>query len=133
MSFYGLLFNISEPLLAFLAASAVLPDEVPPQGIDLNAFYFREKTYVWGAMFLGLLANLAINLMERPARLDLTIADNLRFWGEMAAMAALIGALACSWRRAIHAIAMAALLLIVASGYGVWSISGLPATIHSSS
>jgi len=130
ISFYGLLFNMSEPLLAFLAASAVLPDEVPPEGLDLNTFYFRERAYVWGALFLGLLANVAINLLERPARLDLAIADNQRFWAEMVAMAILIGLPIWSRSRWIHAICIAGLLLIAQSGYAVWSIAGLPATVQ---
>jgi hypothetical protein len=33
--------------ILFLLASAVLPDEVPAEGVDLRAFYFAEQRYFW--------------------------------------------------------------------------------------
>lgn len=34
-------------VVLFLLASAVLPDEVPAEGLDLRAFYFAEHRYFW--------------------------------------------------------------------------------------
>jgi hypothetical protein len=34
-------------VILFLLASAVLPDEVPAQGVDLRDFYFAEHRYFW--------------------------------------------------------------------------------------
>jgi hypothetical protein len=34
-------------LLLFFIASAALPDEVPAEGLDLEAYYFENRTYFW--------------------------------------------------------------------------------------
>jgi bacteriorhodopsin len=34
-------------VLLYLLASAVLPDEVPPEGVDLKADYFEHQRYFW--------------------------------------------------------------------------------------
>lgn len=104
LSFYGLLFNMSEPLLAFLAAAAVLPDEVPSEGLDLDVFYFHERGYIWSAMFLGLMASTAINVIERPLQRLAFDAASLRFWGETLLLAIALLVLIWSRRRWLHAL-----------------------------
>lgn len=37
-------------LLLYLLASAVLPDEVPDDGLDLRAYYFRTRRHFWGLL-----------------------------------------------------------------------------------
>ena len=34
----------------YLAAAAALPDEVPPEGLDLKQFYAENCRYIWGAL-----------------------------------------------------------------------------------
>ena len=34
--------------LLFLLAAAALPDEVPAEGLDLRAYYDRNRPYIWG-------------------------------------------------------------------------------------
>ena len=34
----------------YLAAAAALPDEVPPEGVDLRQFYAENSRYIWGAL-----------------------------------------------------------------------------------
>ena len=34
----------------YLAAAAALPDEVPPEGLDLKQFYAENSRYIWGAL-----------------------------------------------------------------------------------
>ena len=34
----------------YLAAAAALPDEVPPEGVDLKRFYAENSRYIWGAL-----------------------------------------------------------------------------------
>lgn len=129
LSFYGLLFNMSEPLLAFLAAAAVLPDEVPPQGLDLDIFYFHERAYIWGAMFLGLLASTAINVIERPhARLALDQAS-LRFWAETILLAIAFLVLILSRRRWVHALCILTMLALAQVGYSIWTVQGQSAAV----
>lgn len=55
------------PLLAglivlFLLASAVLPDEVPAEGVDLRAFYFSEHRYFWSLFALLLTCFIVLQL-----------------------------------------------------------------------
>src|SRR5688572_18694291 len=52
LSYYALVWMLVPPLLTFLAASAVLPDEVPPEGLDLDAFYFAERRYLYAVLAL---------------------------------------------------------------------------------
>lgn len=129
LSFYGLLFNMSEPLLAFLAAAAVLPDEVPPEGLDLDLFYFHERGYIWGAMFLGLIASTAINVIERPLQRLAFDAASLRFWGETLLLTVALLVLIWSRRRWLHALCIIAMLGIAQAGYSIWTVQGLPATM----
>lgn len=35
-------------ILVFLAASAVLPDEIPDAGLDLGEFFDEQRAYFWG-------------------------------------------------------------------------------------
>jgi len=44
-----------ELVLLFLLASAALPDEVPAEGVDLKAYYDRNRPYFW-ALFTAALA-----------------------------------------------------------------------------
>jgi hypothetical protein len=39
-------------LLIYLLAAAVLPDEVPEQGLDLRAFYLESSRYFWALVVL---------------------------------------------------------------------------------
>jgi len=54
-------------LLIYLLAAAVLPDEVPEQGIDLRQFYVQTSRYFW--TLVGLLT-FAIMIFLVPARPD---------------------------------------------------------------
>jgi hypothetical protein len=38
----------------FLLAAAVLPDEVPEDGLDLKAWYIRNAGHIWALAFIGL-------------------------------------------------------------------------------
>lgn len=127
LSFYGLLFNMSEPLLAFLAAAAVLPDDVPSEGLDLDTFYFHERAYIWGAMFLGLIASTAINVIERPLERLVFDAASFRFWGETVVFAVALAVLIWSRKRWVHAVCILAMLALAQAGYSIWSVQGLPA------
>lgn len=39
---------LGELMLLFLLASAVLPDDIPEDGLDLRAYYLDNRVYFWG-------------------------------------------------------------------------------------
>jgi hypothetical protein len=49
----GFLPIMAALVLLFLMAGAALPDEVPPEGIDLRTYYERNGRYFWG-LYAGL-------------------------------------------------------------------------------
>ncbi|MBN1821041.1 MAG: hypothetical protein JW833_10000 [Prolixibacteraceae bacterium] len=57
--------------LIFLIVSAVLPDKVPENGINLKEYYFRNHSYFWGLMsamlFVTLLISIAKSLVNNMA------------------------------------------------------------------
>lgn len=46
-------------VLVFLMAAAVLPDEVPAQGLDLGDWYLRNRAHFWSLAALTILVTLA--------------------------------------------------------------------------
>ena len=50
-------------LLIYLMAAAVLPDEVPEEGLDLRQFYVETSTYFWS---LVLIMTVALILIRGP-------------------------------------------------------------------
>lgn len=62
LSFNGLLALILVPTIYTFAAFAVLPDEVPPEGIDLRAFYFENRRYLVVLLALATLGDLIRNI-----------------------------------------------------------------------
>jgi hypothetical protein len=128
MSFYTLAVSLSEPLLVFIAAAAVLPDEVPVEGIDLDRFYMDERVYIWTAVLLSGFANLLINLMDRPERFTFATYDGLFYLSVSVLLIGFNVPLIWSRRRAVHALCIAGMLVTAHYGFSHWSISGLPAT-----
>lgn len=56
VSFVGLVFHLLPTFFIFLAASAVLPDEIGEGSFDLDAFYFSQQRYFYLTLcfaFLG--------------------------------------------------------------------------------
>jgi len=103
-------------ILNFLLASAVLPDEVPPKGIDLKAYYHDNGSYVWslfaGAAGLGTATRIATDIGAGAAALPLLIDRIPEF-----AVLAMIVSLIFIRRRWWHA---AALLILAGVGPVLW-------------
>jgi hypothetical protein len=57
-SFLDLLGALAPSVLITLPALAALPDEVPAEGLDLEAFYFENRRYFFGALLASLVADL---------------------------------------------------------------------------
>lgn len=52
INYFALLSLMAVPTVAALTAYAVLPDEVPHQGLDLEQFYFENRRYLVGLLLL---------------------------------------------------------------------------------
>lgn len=52
-------------LLLFFVASAALPDDVPPQGMDLWAYYLKNRTYFWVLFALLAVSTTASTILHR--------------------------------------------------------------------
>jgi hypothetical protein len=50
--------------LMFLSAAATLPDEVPPEGVDLKAFYFDHRKHYWGLVAAYFAFNILLDLLN---------------------------------------------------------------------
>ena len=131
VSFYALAVHLSEPLLVFLAAAAVLPDEVPADGLDLEQFYFSERAYIWTAVLLSGCANIAINVLDRPERFTFATEDGVRYLSASALLLALNLPLIRSRNRWVHGVCIGAMLVVAHLGFSHWAIGGLPATVPS--
>jgi hypothetical protein len=57
-TFWQMVGAFTAPTLIAVAAQAVLPDDVPEDGLDLEAFYFGQRTYIHTVLFLAFLADL---------------------------------------------------------------------------
>ena len=100
-------------LLLFLAAAAILPDEVPAEGLDMRVFYLSNSSYFW-TLWVILVALVIVVLGPRY----LPNADWLTFMREeVPNFAFLFGAIILVWtkRYGVHAAIVVAML-----GYTVW-------------
>jgi hypothetical protein len=129
LTFYGLLGLITVPTLTSLAAFAVLPDDVPSEGLDLERFYFENLTY-----FILLLA--LINAADVARILAFAIRFDgfkevgpwvpyLMWWGVTFACLALMYLVRKRWAQLTSLIG---LLAVAHMGFGGASIEALPTT-----
>lgn len=58
VSFGGLVLHMLPTIFIFLAASAVLPDEVGNDPFDLDAFYFEQRRYFYLTLSLAFLSDI---------------------------------------------------------------------------
>jgi hypothetical protein len=123
LSFYGLLGFMTGPTIYTFAAFAVLPDEVPEDGLDLRQFYFDNRHYI--AVLLGL-AQLGDTVRAiRWAIVHNALAES-SFWSAFAPVVTgttvvlLIIYFARSWR--LQLFAVIAMLVLTHFSYGAWYI-----------
>ena len=113
ITFNGLLAMITVPTLYTFAAFAVLPDEVPAQGLDLRKFHFDNRRYIVILLALAAFGDLVRSIHYGAARGMLSYP---MFWGMLAAafgstgIAFLVIYFARGWR--IQLVAVLSLLII---------------------
>jgi len=74
----GFLPDFLTLLLFFFIASAALPDEVPAEGLDLEAYYFENRTYFWGLFLLLAVSTTASIIFHRAT--SVTTASDVMRW-----------------------------------------------------
>jgi len=97
-------------LLLYLIASAVLPDEVPAEGLDLRDFYFETRRQFWG-LLAGVHGLLAAFALLGPA-----VSDRPLVWPAVVTNLVMIGicvSLAISRRPGYHATVVVVLVSMV--------------------
>ena len=92
----------------YLAARAALPDNVPPEGVDLAAHYASVSRYFWTAIALTLALYLIGVSFYRGAILSVLVED----WGAVAQLI-LTTVLALVTRRDLHRIGVPVVIVLL--------------------
>jgi hypothetical protein len=103
-------------LLLFFIASAALPDEVPAEGLDLEAYYFENRTYFWILFSLLVVSTTVSSILPRATPVT-TPGEVMRWIVESGNIPLLIifAVLIATRRRWVHA-----LLILFMLGALVW-------------
>ncbi len=124
VTFGGLILHLLPTFFIFLAASAVLPDDVDPDGVDLDAFYFGQRRYLFITLACAFFA-------DAPR---LSLASGFSFQelfanvvGPSCALGLAFLALAFSRRRWLHWLVLALALALVGSLFPTLAIEAMPA------
>jgi hypothetical protein len=127
VTYSALLWFVLPQVCYFLAASAVLPDELAPD-FDLVEFYLAERSYIFAVLALGFALELVDDVIHAGARMmgsPLTVAAPY-----FAVNAAILAAFAAMWvsaRRWVHWAGFAVLFVTALFGFAGWEIRGAPA------
>jgi hypothetical protein len=109
VSFIGLVFHLLPTFFIFLAASAVLPDEVGEGPFDLDAFYFSQQRYFYVTLSLAFLGDAPRALEGVPFNLGAI----LNIVGPSTSVAAICLVLAFSRRRWLHWLGLAIVFALI--------------------
>ena len=116
---------------AFLAACAVLPDEVPhgQDHFDLNEFYFKERRYVLTLLAVGVIISVVEPTFTGWGRVLSNPMNFAEFYTINAAFLVIMGAMIWSERKSVHWISLAMLFGLACYGFADWKIGGAPAFV----
>jgi hypothetical protein len=103
VSFVGLVFHLLPTFFIFLAASAVLPDEVGDGPFDLDVFYFSRQRYFYVTLSLAFLGDAPRALEGVPFNLGAI----LNIIAPSTSVAVIFLVLAFSGRRWLHWVGLA--------------------------
>ena len=134
LSYYGLVWQVTEYVPVFLAACAALPDEVPEAGIDMNEFYFAERRYIVALLAIAFLFNLGDAVVNRWddifAGSDFTRFFLTMFLPMNLLTAASFAAIAWSGRKWLHWLSFLVLFGLAHIGYSDFVVQGATALVH---
>ena len=127
ITYFGLLWYVVGSVPSFLAACAVLPDEVPEGRFDLDQFYFDERRYVLGLLTVGAIFGFMDTTFNGCDSLRRDPSVWVQFYLMNFALLAVMGAMILSERKWVHWLSIAILLGLSCYGFAEWKISGAPA------
>jgi hypothetical protein len=118
LTFNGLLALIAVPTVYTFAAFAVLPDEVPANGLDLRQYYFDNRRYLAVLLALGTAGDLIRNVRwgiinDLLMRADFLILSAMSFGGGFIALAVIYRSR--SWRANLIAILVQLIVIYIPS------------------
>jgi hypothetical protein len=121
----GFLPAFTSLLLLFFIASAALPDEVPPEGLELKSYYVENSTYFW-SLFLLLAISATASVVSMRVSSDTTAADIVRLTlasGNLT-LVVIAGVLIATKKRWVHAAIVLFLLVALVWRWVALTISG---------
>ena len=124
VTFGGLILHLLPTFFIFLAASAVLPDEVDPAGVDLDAFYFSQRRYLFITLACAFFADAPRTALAGDYAMDELLLDVL---GPSFVLALAFLSLAFSRRRWQHWLVLGLALTLIGSLFAVHGIEAPPA------
>lgn len=125
VTFGGLLILLMPTFFVFLAASAVLPDEVGADGIDLDTFYFGNRLYFYLTLAVAFLADAPRTMMAGEYDLEGVLLDIAL---PTVLVAGLFVAMALSERRWLHWAGLAVAFTLIGLNFPAHTIDA-PAAI----
>jgi hypothetical protein len=123
LTFYGLLAFMVVPIVVTLAAFAVLPDEIPSEGLDLRQFYMGRRRYL--ALLIAVLTatDLVRAVLYAQAHPDLTYFVAWRAVPLTGATVVALAVIISSRARWAQLAAIMTLLVVAHLGYAGWAIA----------
>ena len=129
ITFLELCWLLVPQFLYFLAASAVLPDDVPAKGFNLFDFYDAERRYLYTLLLLAVIAE----VIDGTVRLRLFEQDPQRYLTSYLPLnlVSFLSLLAMIWRREkwVHWTALGILLVVAYFGVLGWTVEGAAALV----
>jgi hypothetical protein len=126
VSFGGLVVLLLPNVFVFLAASAVLPDEIGEEGLDLERFYFENRRYLYLTLGCALAADAPRAAMAGEADLAALLLDIAL---PTVLIASLFIAMALSPRRWVHWTGLAIAYALIALNFTAQTISAPAAVV----
>lgn len=121
VTYIQLLWFVLPQVCYFLAASAVLPDEVTPD-FDLVEFYLDERRYLYAVLMLGLLFEFIDDLLGK--QMPSSLRGAALYFGLNTVMLAAFAAMWVSRRRWVHWTGFATLFVGALFGFIGWEARG---------
>jgi len=131
LNFYGLIWQVVMTMPLFLAACAVLPDNVPEGGINLDTFYFEERRYITTLLITGLLLDVVNQIVFHWHQVRSNPTPYITFYLPVNIMAiSALAVIGLSRRKLMHWVAYAVIFGAAHMGYSIWEIRGASAVVQ---
>ena len=129
VSYYRVALEAAYVFLLFLTAAATLPDEIPAEGIDLQAWYMGNRAYLFWLAAVVQVWNLVDFVLHFPEHAVKGEAVPMGDWmavGQAVAALILTVVVARTARPWLHGIAFVLILILAHFGFRDFSIGYVP-------